>query len=218
MVAKIKKAAKKLRKRGIEDAVSYAVAHGIRVDILCYLNEAARSPSDLSELTGLPLSTIEHHIKELLASSSIELARVAKVRNTTEHFYRAVDIPFYTDDEMWAMPFKARQEIYGLIVQASTAEVMAAFRAGKVSNDPYVCMAWRWFNLDGQGRKDMAEENARSWKRRHEIEAESADRVAVTGEAPVSVVVSMLVHERCRNTRGRPVRSDEHSRETPGNC
>jgi DNA-binding transcriptional ArsR family regulator len=206
VVAKLREAAKKLRKRSVEDAVAYAVAHGIRVDILCYLNEAPRSPSELAGIMGLPLSTVEHHIKELSASCSIELARVAKVRNTTEHFYRAVQIPFFTDEEMWTKPFEARQEIYGLILQSSTAEAMAAFRAGKVSNDPHVCMAWRWFNLDAQGRKEMAEENARSWERRKEIEAESADRRAATGEEPVSVIVSLLAHERCRNLDRLPAR------------
>lgn len=209
MVARLKEATRKLRKRSVEDAVSYAVAHGIRVDILCYLNEAARSPSELAGLMGYPLSTIEHHIKELLASHSIELAKVVKVRNTNEHFYRAVEIPFFTDEEMWAKPFEARQEIYGLILQSSTAEALAAFRAGKVSNDPYVCMAWRWFSLDAQGRKDMAKENARSWKRRREIEAEAADRRAVTGEEGVSVIVSLLAHERCRNLESRPARSGQ---------
>lgn len=206
MVAKLREMDSKLRKRSVEDAVSYAIAHGIRVDILCYLNETPRSPSELAERMGLPLSTIEHHIKELLASSSIELARIEKVRNTNEHFYRAVEIPFFTDEEMWAKPFETRQEIYGLILQASMAEVMAAFRAGKVSNDPHVCMAWRWFNLDAQGREDMAKENARSWMRRQEIEAESTDRRAESGEEAVSVVVSILAHERCRDLDRNPAR------------
>lgn len=210
MVAKLKEAAKKLRKRSIENAVSYAVAHGIRVDILCYLNEAPRSPSELAKLMGYPPSTIEHHIKELLASHSIELARVAKVRNTNEHFYRAVEIPFYTDEEMQALPVEARQEIYGLILQSSTAEAMAAFRAGKMSNDPRAWMSWRWFNVDAQGRQDMAEDNARSWERMQEIEAESTDRRTVTGEEPVSVIVSLLAHERCRNSASRPARSDRN--------
>jgi DNA-binding transcriptional ArsR family regulator len=207
VVAKLRRADKKHRKRSVEDAVAYAVAHGIRVDILCYLNEAPRSPSELAELMELPLSTIEHHVKELLASSSIQLARVKQVRNTNAHFYRAVEIPFFTDEEMWALPFEARQEIYGLILQSSMAEAMASFRAGKMSNDPHVCMAWRWFNLDAQGRKDMAEENARSWERRREIEAESATRRAETGEEPTSVIVSLLAHERCRSLGSPPARS-----------
>jgi DNA-binding transcriptional ArsR family regulator len=209
MVAKLKEAAKKLRKRSIEDAVTYAVAHGIRVDILCYLNEAPRSPSELARLMGYPPSTIEHHVKEMLASGSIELARVEQVRNTNEHFYRAVEIPFYSNEEMLAMPFEARQEIYSLILQSSIAEAQAAFRAGKISNDPRAWLSWRWFNLDAQGRKDMVDENARSWERMQEIEAESTDRRVATGEEPVSVVVSLLAHERCRNVASRPARSGE---------
>lgn len=206
MVAKLKEIAKKLRKRSIEDAVAYAFAHSIRVDILCYLNEVPRSPTELSKMMDLRLSTIEHHIKELLASCSIELAEVKRVRNTNEHFYRAVEIPFYTDQEMWDMPVEVRQEIYGLILQSSTVETMAAFRAGKLCNDPRVWMSWQWFNLDAQGRADMAEEDARSWKRRQEIEAESAGRGVETGEELVSVIVSLHTHERCRNLASRPVR------------
>lgn len=217
-MAKLKEAANKFRKRKTEDAVSYALGHGVRVDILCYLNEAPRSPSELAKLLSLPLSKVEHHIKELLASDSIELAYVQEGSgNTRQHFYRAVEIPFFTDEEMWAKPFETRQQIYGLILQSSAAEALAAFRAGKVSNDPRVCMAWRWFNLDAQGRNDLADENARSWDRMMEIEAESADRRAITGEDGVSIVVSLLAHERARFLDKRPARGHMRltGRETP---
>lgn len=208
MVAKLKEVAKKLGKhRSIEDAVSYAVAHRIRVEVLGYLHEGPRSPSELSELMKLPLSTIEHHIKEMLASRSIELARVAKVRNTTEHFYRAVELPFFTDEEMWEMPTEARQEIYGLILQSSMAEALAAFRAGKMSNDPRAWLSWRWFNVDGRGRNDLADELARSWARCQEIEAESTTRRVGSGEEAVSIIVSLLGHERCRTSETPPATS-----------
>jgi DNA-binding transcriptional ArsR family regulator len=205
--AKLSKAVNKVRKRKVEDAVSYALGHGVRVDILCYLNEAARSSSELAELMGLQLSKVEHHVKELLASGSIELAYVEKGSgNTRANFYRAVEIPFFTDEEMWAMPFETRQEIYGLILQSSVAEALAAFRAGKMSRDRRVCMAWGWFNLDAQGRREMADENARSWDRMMEIEIESAERRATTGEEGVSIVVSLLAHERARYLDKRPAR------------
>jgi hypothetical protein len=170
---------------------------------------------------GLPLSTIEHHIKELLASDSIELVRVEAVGNANEHFYRAVEIPFfYTDQEMRARQPEARQEVYGLIFQSSTAEILAALRAGKISEDPRAWMSWRWFNLDAQGREDMADEDARSWQRRHEIEVESTKRRAKSGEAPTSVVVSLHTHERCRNSKTQPARSERDqslmARELPG--
>jgi len=218
MVAKLREVTNRLRKREIEDAVSYALGNGVRVDILCYLNEAPRSPSELAGLMNLELSKVEHHIKELLASRSIELAHVEKGSgNTRRHFYRAVEIPYFTDAEMWAMPFEARQEIYGLILQSSVAEALAAFRAGKVSNDPRVCMAWRWFNLDAQGRRDLADENARSWDRLMEIEAESADRRTLTEEEGVSIIVSLLAHERARYLDKSPARGQVRltSREKP---
>jgi DNA-binding transcriptional ArsR family regulator len=204
VVTKPNETAKKRRKRSVEDAVAYAVAHRIRVEILGYLHEGPRSPSELGKLMGYPLSTIEHHIKELLVSGSIELARVEQVRNTNEHFYRAVALPFFNDEEMWAMPVEVRQEIYGLILQSSMAEAQAAFRAGKMSNDPRVWMAWRWFNLDAQGRNDLADELARSWARVREIEAESTDRSTGSGEEAVSIVVSTLGFERCRTSHAPP--------------
>lgn len=212
MVAKLLDAAKKLRKRSVEDAVAYAVAHRIRVEILGLLHERLRSPSELARLMGHPLSTIEHHIKELLASGSIELARVEPVRNTNEHFYRAVELPFFSDEEMWAMPVEVRQEIYGLILQSSMAEGQAAFRAGKMSNDPRVWMAWRWFNLDEQGRNDLADELARSWTRVQEIEIESTDRRIASGEKAVSMVVCTQGFERFRTSPTPPSTQTENWR------
>jgi hypothetical protein len=204
VVAKLIEAAKKLRKRSVEDAVAYAVAHRVRVEVLGYLHECPRSPSELGKLMGYPLSKVEHHIQELLASHSIELARVAPVRNTNEHFYRAVELPFFNDEEMWAMPVEARQEIYGLILQSSMAEAQASFRAGKMSNDPRVWMAWRWFNLDAQGRNDLADELQHSWTRVQEIEVESTDRRAGSREEAVSIVVCTQGFERCRTSPTPP--------------
>jgi len=204
VVAKLIEAAKNLRKRSVEDAVAYAVAHRVRVEILGYLHECPRSPSELAGLMEYPLSKVEHHIKELLASHSIELARVTQVRNANEHFYRAVELPYFNDEEMWAMPLEVRQEIYGLILQSSMAEAQASFRAGKMSNDPRVWMAWRWFNLDAQGRNDLADELARSWARTQEIEVESTDRRAESGEEAVSMVVCTQGFERCRTSAAPP--------------
>jgi DNA-binding transcriptional ArsR family regulator len=212
VVGKLKKVAAGLSrsKRSVEEAVSYAVGHRIRIEILAYLNEGPRSPSELAKLIKLPLSTIDHHVKELLASGSIELARVEKVRNTNEHFYRAVEIPFYSDEEMWAMPEEARQATYGLILQSVMAEALAAFWAGKMSNDPRVWMSWRWFNVDSQGRTEIADEQADHWARVQAIEARSAARRVESGEDAVSIIVSSLGYERCRTSSTPPATSGEN--------
>jgi hypothetical protein len=186
-------------KRGIEDAVAYAITHQTRIEIRAILHEGPRSHEELARLIDRPGSKkIGHHLKELLADGSIELAYVKRVRNALQHYYRAVKIPFYSDEEIAAMPPEARQATAGVILQAVMAEAMAALWAGRMIHDPRVWLSWRWFNVDGQGREDIADEQARSWARVQEIEAETVGRCAVSGEPTKSIIVTSLGYVRSR--------------------
>lgn len=184
-------------KRSIEEAVSYGVGHRIRIEVLALLNEETRSPSELAKLTRQPITTIGHHIKELVNSGCIELARIEKVRNVDQHFYRAVELPFISDEEAEDLPFEVRQEYAAVILQALMAEGLAALWAGKLSSDP-VWMSWRWFNLDARGQLDAQKEQAAFWERIKEIEAEATHRAAKSGEATTSTIVAALGFERFR--------------------
>lgn len=190
--------AKRSSKRTVEEAVSYSVGHRIRIEILCILNEGVRSASELAKLVHQPLTTISHHIKELAESGSIELARVEKVRNTDQHFYRAVELPFVSDEEAQALPPEVKQEYAAVILQAITAEGLGALWAGKMSNDPAVRMMWRWYSLDAQGRQELAEEQRASWERIQEIEARSVNRRVESGEEAVTTIAVTLGFERSR--------------------
>ncbi len=186
------------QRRSVEEAVSYAVGHRIRIEVLGILNEGPRSPSELAKLTRQPLTTISHHIKELVDSGCIELARVEKVRNADQHYYRAVELPFISDDEADSLPPEVKQEYAAVILQAIMAEGLGALWAGKMSNDPTVRMMWRWFNLDEQGRQELADEQRESWERIVEIEARSTARRVESGEEATSMVVTAMGFERAR--------------------
>lgn len=187
------------KKRSVEEAVSYSVGHRIRIEILCILNEGTHSASELSRLVRQPLTTISHHIKELVNSRCIELARIEKVRNTDQHFYRAIELPFVTDKEAEALPSEVKQEYAALILQTITAEGLGALWAGKMNNDPSVRMMWRWFNLDAQGRQELADEQRESWERIVEIEARSTNRRAESGEEAMTMIATTMGFERSRS-------------------
>ncbi len=186
------------QRRSVEEAVSYAVGHRIRIEVLGILNEGPRSPSELAKFTRQPLTTISHHIKELVDSGCIELARVEKVRNADQHFYRAVQLPFITDDEAELLSPEVKQEYAAVILQAIMAEGLGSLWAGKMSHDPTVRMMWRWFNLDEQGRQELADEQRESWERIVEIEARSTERRVESGEEATSMVVTSMGFERAR--------------------
>ena len=189
------------RGKSIEEVVSYAVGHRIRIEILALLNEGVFTPDQIAKILGVSLGKVTHHIAELADGGAIELAKTEPVRNTTRHYYRAVSQPFVSEEEAERMPPQQRQIIVGLILQSIMAESMSAFWAGNMINDPMGTMlAWRWFNVDQEGKREITSELADSWSRVQEIEARSAARRAESGEEAISVIVAMQGFQRNRSS------------------
>jgi DNA-binding transcriptional ArsR family regulator len=185
------------RKKSIEEVVGYAVSHRIRVHILIVLNEGTYTAGQIAQIIGEPLNNVSNHIRELLDAGSIELAKTEPKGNVLQHFYRAVEMPFYSQEEAEAMTPEQRQVTAGLVVQSASAEVMAALWAGKLA-DPRAWLAWDWFNVDEQGREDMEDEQKRSWERMQEIEVEATNRRAESGEDATSMLITQFGYERAR--------------------
>ena len=204
-------------KRGVEEAVGYALKHQHRVEMLCLLNEGERNRYELAALIDEEPAKIKHHLRELLDEGSIELAYSKRVGNVMQHYYRAVEMPFYTDEEVAAMPPEGKQAICGVILQAVMAEALAALWAGKMAGDPRIWLSWRWFHLDAQGRDDMADEQARHWRRVRECEAESTNRCVKSGEPTKSIIVASLGHVRCRRAPLATPDDEPEEPDTTGN-
>lgn len=107
------------RERSVEDAVSYALGHRIRIEIRCLLNEATYTAAELAARMPWSLPTVSYHLKELLRSGSIEVARIEKVRNVEQHFYRAVELPVVDDEEAATLPAEVKQEYAAVIWKPS---------------------------------------------------------------------------------------------------
>ena len=193
------------RGKSVEERIAYAVSHRTRVYVLTILNEGVYNADEIARIIGERTPNVAHHIKELLDAGSIELAKTEQVRNTLQHYYRAVEMPFYTGEEWDALTPEERQATIGLTIQCLTAEVMSAFWAGKMESDPRLWLSWRWLNLDEQGRQELEEEQERSWRRAQEIEAESTNRRSKTGEESQSIIVASAGFQRERSSPTPPV-------------
>ena len=191
--------------KSIEERLAYAVSHRTRVYVLTILNEGVYSPDQIAAIIGEPAPNVSHHIRELLDAEAIELASTKRVRNTTRHYYRAVKLPYYTDDDIAAMGLKERHDVIGLTLQCLLAEVISAFWAEKMENDPRLWLSWRWFNVDAQGRSDLADEQKQSWERAQEIEVESMNRCAESGEEAQSIIVASAGFPRERTSPTPPI-------------
>ncbi len=187
------------RSKSIDERVAYALGHRIRIEILRLLIERAHTADEIADLIGESRQNVHHHLKELLDGGMIEIAKVEKKRNADLHYYRAPGTGESFDREaLETMTPEERQGFAGLIVQHSTAEAIAALAAGKLSDDSRVCLMWNWFNLDTRGREELFEEQERFWKRVEEIEGESTNRRARSGEDAKPYIVAAWGYERAR--------------------
>lgn len=192
--------------RGIEETVSYAVGHRIRIEILAALHEGPESAAGLAKVVRQPISTVTHHIEKLLADGSIEVARSNQIRaNMTQNFYRVVELPEFSRGEVEAMAPEERQALFALVIQAATAEALASLWAGRMIYDPHIVLAWNRYNLDEQGREAVTDEQNESWERIKNIAGDSANRMAESGEKGVTYVVTSFGYERCRTSAPPPL-------------
>lgn len=184
------------RGKSIDQKIAYALGSRVRIEVLRLLNEGVLTADGLADLIGESRQNIHHHLKELLGGGMIEIAKIEKKRNTDLFYYRALGRGSLDRQTLEALTSEKRQEIAGLIVQHSSVEVMAALAAGKLSNDPRVCLMWNWLRLDDQGREELFEEQERFWERIEEIEADSVNRSADSGEPTPSYIVAQWAFER----------------------
>jgi DNA-binding transcriptional ArsR family regulator len=196
------------RKKRIEEVVTHAWGHRTRVLILIVLNEGVYTPGQVAAIIDEPVKNVSNHIRDLVDMGSIELAKTEPKRNTTLHYYRAVQMPFYSDADMERMTPEQRNVTYGLVIQSMVAEMMAALWKGKLHSDPRTWLSWRWFNVDAEGRTDIADELQRSWDRMWEIEGESTNRRAESGEESTSILVAQAGFERARKAPKPPPNSE----------
>jgi DNA-binding transcriptional ArsR family regulator len=195
----------KRTKRRIEEAVAYAVGHRTRVYILILLNEGTYTLTELASMIDEPANKVHKHLGRMLEDGSIEVAREEEEGNITRYWYRAVETQEYQQEEFEQLPFPYRQNIAGAILQSGTAEVMAGFYDGKLA-DPRACCYWDWYNLDAKGREDAEALNLRYLTELREIECESTNRAASSGEETTSMLLHNMFFERPRKGLARAFR------------
>lgn len=186
--------------KGIEEVVQYALGHKTRVHILIVLNDGIFTAAQLAEIIGEPLNNVSNHLVKMLEDGSVEIAKEERRGNIVQYWYKAVEIPYYSQDAAEEMTQLQRHMTAGAIYQSGSAEVLAALYAGKLA-DPRAVVYWDWYNVDAQGREEIEAENRRYLERLRDIEVRSTNRRAKSGEDAISMLVNLDVFERVRKAR-----------------
>lgn len=189
MAAKTKTKGK--NKTGVDQRLVKALAHPLRVEILTILNERMASPNELSKELDEGLSQVSYHVKVLKDFECIEMVKTEPRRGAVEHYYRATERAFLTDHDWRTLPDSIKPGVSVASFQMIVEDVFAALEGGTFDARDDRHLSWTPGVVDEQGWAESVDLAAETLERVIEIHAESAKRLAKSGEEgiPATAVV-----------------------------
>lgn len=202
-----------------EDAPPFATGHRIRLESLVVLHERGEaSAADIAHIIGEDVRNVSNHLRDLYDAGCIEFVDHKGDGNLRKAIYRAISRPLISDEEYKAMSLKERHEINGVAVQWILAECLSSYRNNKMDRDEALCLITDAPTLDAEGRVELRDLLTASWtgesedvfealKGVQEIAAKATNRMAESGEAGTTVVVTLMAFERGRHgiSAGNPI-------------
>jgi DNA-binding transcriptional ArsR family regulator len=180
---------------GITQQLAKALAHPLRVRILASLHRGISSPNQLSQELDEPLGNVSYHVKTLLEFDCIELVKTEPRRGAVEHFYRATERAFFSDEDWAKIPASARRGITGVILEAIGKDATASLGAGTLDKRTDSHVTRSPLILDEQGWSDLNALLAETLERANEIQDEAAARLNKTKGESISTKLAILHFE-----------------------
>jgi DNA-binding transcriptional ArsR family regulator len=186
---------KKKSKSGVDQRLVKALAHPLRVEILTILNERMASPNELSKELDEGLSQVSYHVKVLKDFECIEMVKTEPRRGAVEHYYRATARAFLTDKDWKKLPESIKPGMSATFVKALIDEVVTALNAGTFDSRDDRHVSWTPGFVDEQGWDETVDLAAETLERVIKIHADSAKRIAKSGEDGIPATMAILNFE-----------------------
>jgi DNA-binding transcriptional ArsR family regulator len=166
----------------VDPRLAKALSHPLRARILVILNEQVASPNEIAGMLDERLPNVSYHVRALADLECIELVRTAQRRGATEHYYRALRRPYFSDRDWKRLPRSVRQALVDVGWQLIWEDVAQAIEAGTLDVRPDMHVSRSPLVLDEQGWGELRDVINRVVEDADRIVKRSGDRLAKTGE------------------------------------
>jgi DNA-binding transcriptional ArsR family regulator len=190
----------------VDPRVAKALSHPLRAHVLAILNERVASPNQMAEELGEPLGNVSYHVKALLELQCIELVSTTPRRGAVEHFYRAIERPYFDDRDWSRLPRSLRQAISDVGLQLIWDDVAEAIEGGTFESRTDRHLSRYPLVLDEQGWEELSEILKGLFEETVRIESESADRLAKSGEEGIASKLAVLHFESPEAEDAKPAK------------
>jgi DNA-binding transcriptional ArsR family regulator len=176
----------------VDPRLAKALAHPLRARILVVLNEQVASPNEIAGMLDERLPNVSYHVRALVDLECIELVRTAQRRGATEHYYRALRRPFFSDRDWKRLPRSARQALADVGLQLIWDDVSQAIEAGTLDARPDMHMSRSSLVLDEQGWGELRDALAGLLEETDRIGRRSEARLAKSGEGGIPTKLVLM--------------------------
>jgi DNA-binding transcriptional ArsR family regulator len=185
----------------VDPRLAKALSHPMRAQILAILNERVASPNEISEAIGERLPNVSYHVRALDELGCIELVRTAQRRGAIEHYYRAIERPYFSDRDWKRLPRSARKSLSDVALQMIWDEVSDAIEAGtfEARTDRYLTRSP--LTLDEQGWSELNKLLGQLLDQAERIASQSGKRLAKADETGISTRLVMMHFEAAEDSQ-----------------
>lgn len=152
-----------------------AMAHPLRYELLMKLNGRTASPMELSREVAASVGTVSYHLRLLEQMGFAELVDQKQRRGAVEHFYRATQRAWFSNQGWTRLPGPVRRSIAGATLSSISESIQRA-EGNKAFENPDLHLSSTDLELDEQGYAEVCEVLDSALQEVMDIQAASAKR------------------------------------------
>jgi DNA-binding transcriptional ArsR family regulator len=173
-----------------------ALSHPIRARALMILAERVASPSDIAEELDESLGVVAYHMRTLEGLGCIELVRRAQRRGAVEHYYRALERPWISDEEFDAMPKALRRGLSSSIFKELANDVAVASKGEGLARSDHHMIRFPVL-LDATAWGELTDEISALLERILELQTETIARtIESDSDDTTAAIFGLMLFER----------------------
>lgn len=188
----------------IDQRMVKSIAHPTRMRILTLLNQKTASPVELADELAEPLGNVSYHVRILLDLGSIELVNTVPRRGALEHYYRAVERPWFKATDWQRLPASTRRSVSDTVLKQVWKEIGDTTKEGLFDARSDRHLSHTSLLLDEQGWEQVRDLLDDTLRRVREIQTEAAARLADEGSQASSIPSAVVfMHYETQRRGGR---------------
>jgi DNA-binding transcriptional ArsR family regulator len=176
---------------GIDQRLVDLASDSVRRDALVILNERTAEATELAEMLGVDAATLRGHLEKMRAQGLIEVIG----DGSAEPSYRALVRALWSNEEWASLNLEERRHLSAWIVKMIVADAEVALETGSFNtrNDSHASRTVSV--IDERGWSQLTQIYSDALEASFAVQAESAERLAESGEDGITVMSAMLCFE-----------------------